>query len=71
MEKLVNAIVVPTKQFAAESYRFVARCTKPDTKELSKIAIATSIGFGVLGFVGFAIKLVFIPINNVIVGPSA
>ena len=49
-------------------YRLVKRCTKPDRKEFSKIAIATAIGFGIMGFIGFFVKLIHIPINNIIVG---
>ena len=36
--------------------------------EFSKIASATSIGFAIMGFIGFFVKLIFIPINNIIVG---
>jgi protein transport protein SEC61 subunit gamma and related proteins len=36
--------------------------------EFSKIAIATGIGFLIMGFIGFFVKLVHIPINNIIVG---
>merc|ERR1712107_110135 len=54
----------PLKQFAKDS----VRCTKPDRKEFSKIAIATTIGFGIMGFIGFFVKLIHIPINNIIVG---
>ncbi|EMS68379.1 hypothetical protein TRIUR3_34555 [Triticum urartu] len=31
-------------------------------------AARTAIGFVVMGFVGFFVKLIFIPINNIIVG---
>ena len=44
------------------------RCTKPDRKEFRKIAIATAIGFAIMGFIGFFVKLIHIPINNIIVG---
>ena len=37
-------------------------------KEFTKIAIATAIGFGLMGFIGFFVKLIHIPINNIIVG---
>lgn len=40
-----------------------AACT-----EFSKIAQATSVGFAIMGFIGFFVKLIFIPINNIIVG---
>jgi hypothetical protein len=36
--------------------------------EFAKIAIATGIGFLIMGFIGFFVKLVHIPINNIIVG---
>merc|ERR1711892_221570 len=51
-----------------DSVRLVKRCTKPDRKEFSKIAIATAIGFALMGFIGFFVKLIHIPINNIIVG---
>ena len=37
-------------------------------KEFQKIAIATAIGFALMGFIGFFVKLIHIPINNIIVG---
>ncbi|VAH08746.1 unnamed protein product [Triticum turgidum subsp. durum] len=36
--------------------------------EFTKVAARTMIGFVVMGFVGFFVKLIFIPINNIIVG---
>jgi hypothetical protein len=38
--------------------------------EFTKVAFRTAIGFVVMGFVGFFVKLIFIPINNIIVGSS-
>merc|ERR1712150_187998 len=66
MDQIVEAIH-PLKQFAKDSYRLVKRCTKPDRKEFQKIAIATAIGFAIMGFIGFFVKLIHIPINNIIV----
>lgn len=40
----------------------------PDSAEFTKVAFRTAIGFVVMGFVGFFVKLIFIPINNIIVG---
>jgi len=34
--------------------------------EFLKIAYACALGFAVMGIVGYLIKLVFIPINNII-----
>lgn len=66
MEQL-SLFVEPAKQFAKDSIRLVKRCTKPDKKEFQKIAIATAIGFAIMGFIGFFVKLIHIPINNIIV----
>jgi len=64
----IQQLVDPAKQFAKDSVRLVKRCTKPDRKEFQKIAIATAIGFCIMGFIGFFVKLIHIPINNIIVG---
>lgn len=67
MDQIVE-IMEPGKQFIKDSIRLVKRCTKPDRKEFSKIALATAVGFGIMGFIGFFVKLIHIPINNIIVG---
>jgi len=64
----LEAAFEPAKKFAMDSYRLIKRCTKPDAKEFKKIALATSIGFLIMGFIGFFVKLIHIPINNIIVG---
>jgi len=64
----INKFVEPGKQFFKDSYRLVKKCTKPDRKEFQKIAFATAIGFAIMGFIGFFVKLIHIPINNIIVG---
>jgi len=64
----VMAYIDPAKQFAKDSIRLIKRCTKPDRKEFQKIAMATAIGFAIMGFIGFFVKLIHIPINNIIVG---
>ncbi|XP_060531393.1 protein transport protein Sec61 subunit gamma [Cylas formicarius] len=67
MDQVVK-FIEPGRQFAKDSIRLVKRCTKPDRKEFQKIAIATAIGFCIMGFIGFFVKLIHIPINNIIVG---
>jgi len=64
----ITVALEPVKQFSKDSIRLVKRCTKPDRKEFQKIAIATAIGFAIMGFIGFFVKLIHIPINNIIVG---
>jgi len=44
------------------------RCVAFGHTEFAKIARATGVGFLIMGFVGFFVKLVHIPINNIIVG---
>lgn len=61
-------IYEPARAFSKDSFRLIKRCTKPDRREFQKIAIATAIGFCIMGFIGFFVKLIHIPINNIIVG---
>lgn len=63
----LNLFIEPGRVFAKDSIRLVKRCTKPDKREFQKIAIATAIGFAIMGFIGFFVKLIHIPINNIIV----
>ena len=44
----------------------IKKCTKPDRKEFMQVAKATTVGFLVMGFIGFFVKLVHIPINNIL-----
>ena len=55
-------------EFVMDSRRLLQRCTKPDAREFKKIAFACAMGFMIMGFIGYVVKLVFIPINNIIVG---
>lgn len=66
----LDTVFDPLRDFAKDSVRLVKRCHKPDRKEFSKVAVRTAIGFVVMGFVGFFVKLIFIPINNIIVGST-
>eukprot|EP00871_Galdieria_phlegrea_P003857 jgi/Galph1/4472/GphlegSOOS_G3194.1 len=59
-------LVTPVSNFMVESYRLVRRCTKPDAREFMKIAGATAVGFLVMGFVGFFVRLIHIPVNNIL-----
>ncbi|KAJ1983272.1 Protein transport protein Sec61 subunit gamma [Dimargaris cristalligena] len=58
------------KQFIKESVQLIRRCAKPDQKEFTKICQAVAIGFLVMGFIGYFVKLIHIPINNIIVGSA-
>lgn len=60
--------IEPLRQFAKDSMHLVKKCTKPDRKEFANIAKAVGVGFSIMGFIGFFVKLVHIPINNILVG---
>ncbi|CAH8547718.1 unnamed protein product [Schistosoma intercalatum] len=62
----VSTLAEPLVRFSKDSVHFINRCTKPD--QFKKNAIATAIGFLAMGVLGFIIKLIFVPINSIIVG---
>ena len=66
----VGYVNIGVREFLVDSKRMLQKCNKPDAKEFKKIASACAIGFGVMGFIGYAVKLVFIPINNILVGAN-
>lgn len=63
-----EVLIEPLRQFAKDSMHLVRKCTKPDRKEFTTIARAVGIGFLMMGFIGFFVKLIHIPINNILVG---
>ncbi|CAF4273030.1 unnamed protein product [Rotaria sp. Silwood2] len=62
----VQQYTEPCKQFFKDSYRLIKKCTKPDRKEYQKIAMATAIGFAIMGFIGFFVKLIHIPMTSTV-----
>ncbi|CAG9311375.1 unnamed protein product [Blepharisma stoltei] len=68
-QNIVSSTLTDMTEFAKDSRRLLNRCTKPDKKEYVKIATACAVGFAVMGFIGFFVKLVFIPINNILLTP--
>jgi protein transport protein SEC61 subunit gamma-like protein len=54
--------------FVKESIRLLNKCTKPNRQEFIRISQAIAIGFCIMGFIGFFVKLIHIPINNIIMG---
>lgn len=79
MSSELQALLDEPKRFTKESIQFINRCTKPDRKgtnvfifnpkcvEFVKIAQAVGVGFLMMGIIGYTVKLVHIPINNIIV----
>ncbi|WWC61717.1 protein translocase SEC61 complex gamma subunit, archaeal and eukaryotic [Kwoniella dejecticola CBS 10117] len=66
-EKLTEFAEIP-QQFVKEGTQFVNRCTKPSKKEYIQLCRAIAVGFVVMGFIGYFVKLIHIPINNILVG---
>ncbi|ORY91649.1 protein transporter Sec61 subunit gamma [Leucosporidium creatinivorum] len=54
--------------FAHDGQAFMTRCTKPDKKEYLQICRAVAMGFAIMGGIGYIVKLVHIPINQILVG---
>ena len=61
-----KGVVDDLTQFYKDSKYFFNKCTRPDKAEYTKILSASCMGIVVMGFIGYIIKLVFIPINNII-----
>jgi protein transport protein SEC61 subunit gamma-like protein len=59
-------VVAQLTTFAHNSKHFFEKCRKPDKEEYLKIMYACFMGFVVMGFIGYAVKLIFIPINNIL-----
>ena len=64
----IDSLLEEPRVFVKDSIQLLQRCTKPDQKEYWQIARAVTMGFFVMGFIGFMVKLIHIPINNIIVG---
>lgn len=62
VEESINGV----SDFAKESVQFIQKCSKPNKKEFIKIATSCAIGFAVMGIIGYLIKLLFIPINSIL-----
>nr|XP_016507445.1 PREDICTED: aquaporin PIP1-5-like [Nicotiana tabacum] len=56
----LDSVFDPLRDFAKDNVRLVKRCHKPDRKEFTKVATRTTIGFVVMGFVGFLPRLLIV-----------
>ncbi|KAF6222900.1 hypothetical protein HO133_000951 [Letharia lupina] len=56
------------RDFLHDGTQFMNRCTKPDKLEFLKISQAVGVGFVVMGALGYVVKLIHIPVNQVLVG---
>jgi protein transport protein SEC61 subunit gamma and related proteins len=60
--------VKESESFLKNSIRLLNKCTKPSREEFIRISQAIIVGFLIMGFIGFFVKLIHIPINNIIMG---
>ncbi|GAA6041875.1 hypothetical protein JCM8097_004523 [Rhodosporidiobolus ruineniae] len=61
-------LVASSEAFIKDGQNFMTRCTKPDKKEYLQICRAVAVGFAMMGGIGYLVKLIHIPINNILVG---
>ncbi|RSH82747.1 Sec61p translocation complex subunit [Apiotrichum porosum] len=59
-ESVKDLIEIPSS-FFKESTHFINRCVKPNKEEFIQLCRAISIGFCVMGFIGYVVKLIHIP----------
>ncbi|XP_039482524.1 protein transport protein Sec61 subunit gamma [Drosophila santomea] len=59
-------LFLPSSDFYKNSLRFYRRCSKPDRQEFQRISLAIGVGFLMMGLIGFVVKLMHIPIVNII-----
>ncbi len=57
MSEQVKTMLEVPREFMREGTLFINRCTKPDRREFIKISQAVGVGFLVMGFIGYIIKL--------------
>ncbi|KAI8075844.1 protein translocase SEC61 complex gamma subunit [Gilbertella persicaria] len=70
LKETAQQVVDGPKQFFKEGVQFINRCKKPDQQEFLKITQAVAMGFAALGALGYFVKLIHIPINNILVGAA-
>ncbi|KAG2202410.1 protein translocase SEC61 complex gamma subunit [Mucor mucedo] len=70
IKETAQQVVEGPKQFFKEGFQFINRCKKPDQQEFLKITQAVAMGFAALGALGYMVKLIHIPINNILVGAA-
>ncbi|KAL1975078.1 hypothetical protein VTN31DRAFT_3470 [Thermomyces dupontii] len=67
MSEQVQELLDIPRDFLKDGMQFIHKCQKPDRKEFKKVCQAVAIGFVAMGAIGYIVKLVHIPINNILV----
>ncbi|KAK4114482.1 hypothetical protein N656DRAFT_705354 [Canariomyces notabilis] len=68
MADQVQEILDVPREFLKDGIQFINRAQKPDRREFIKISQAVGVGFLVMGAVGYFVKLIHVPLNNILVG---
>ncbi|KAA8576033.1 hypothetical protein MFRU_033g00040 [Monilinia fructicola] len=68
MSDQVREFMEIPSDFFKDGTQFINRCTKPDYREFINISRAVGVGFLIMGAVGYIVKLIHIPLNNILVG---
>lgn len=65
-DPLTTHVFEPLHLFLKRAQMFWRASSKPDRAEFARVVAATSIGFLIVGFIGFFVKLIHIPIYEII-----
>ncbi|KAH6626940.1 hypothetical protein B0J18DRAFT_464909 [Chaetomium sp. MPI-SDFR-AT-0129] len=68
MADQVQEFLEVPREFLKDGIQFINRAQKPDRREFIKISQAVGVGFLVMGAVGYFVKLIHVPLNNILVG---
>ncbi|EGS18155.1 uncharacterized protein CTHT_0061700 [Thermochaetoides thermophila DSM 1495] len=66
-DQIQELLDVP-REFLKDGIQFINRAQKPDRREFIKISQAVGVGFLIMGAVGYFVKLIHVPLNNILVG---
>ncbi|KAM7195268.1 hypothetical protein V8F33_006776 [Rhypophila sp. PSN 637] len=68
MSDQIQEIIEVPKEFLRDGLQFISKSQKPDRREFIKISQAVGVGFLIMGAVGYVVKLIHIPLNNILMG---
>jgi len=67
MSDQLKEIAEIPREFLKEGTQFMNRCQKPTKREFIKLCQAVGLGFIVMGAIGYAIRIIHIPVNQILV----
>ncbi|PWN45437.1 protein translocase SEC6 [Ceraceosorus guamensis] len=66
MSDAIKDLVEIPQSFVKDGTQFFNKCTKPNKKEYLQICRAVGMGFVVMGFIGYFVKLIHIPLRQIV-----